>query len=238
LNTAAVVACLALVACHDEHWLSYPWDDRQVFCSNSIDDLSAGADWDLVREQLDVAEHTNAVALMHAHRPGETISFGAIDRVLDLARERHLAFLTYRDLAPDAEPQAGLALAFDDNSIEGWYGIRDRLAAHRAHVTFFVTRWYTLTDDERAMVRTLADDGDDIEPHSVNHLDAVNYVRDHGLDAYMADEVVPSIDVLAQAGYPPATIFAFPFGRSYDQLDDAVLKVVPRVRVSPGSCPY
>jgi len=234
----AIAACLALAACHDEYWLTYPWDDRQILCSLAFDDLSAVANWELINEQLEVASRTNAVALVHAHVPGESVSIAAIERLLTMAGQAGLSYLTYRDLEVGAPRQAGIAIAFDDNAIEAWFGLRDQLAAHRAHVTFFVTRWHSRTDDERAMIRTLADDGDDIEPHSVNHLNAVDYVRNHGLDAYMADEVIPSIDVLTQAGYPPATIYAFPFGSSTDELNDAVLKVVPRVRVSPGSCPY
>src|SRR6185295_10547199 len=106
-------------------------------------------------------------------------------RVLDMAEIHHLAFLTFRELEPGAAPQAGLALAFDDSAIDGWFSLRDRLAAHRAHVTLFVTRWYSLDDSERAELRTLAEDGDDVEPHSVNHLHAREYVQDHGLDAYL-----------------------------------------------------
>ena len=52
-----------------------------------------------------------------------------------------------------------------------------------------------------------------------------------------ADEVVPSIDGLTRAGYPPADTFAFPFGDTSDEITAAVLRIVPRVRVSPGSCP-
>jgi len=234
----AVVACLALAACHDEHWLTYPWDDRQVLCSNPIDDLSAHAKWDLVDYQMDLAERTDAVLLLHAHTPGKSISTGAIERVLTMADQRHLAFLTYRDLVAGAPPQAGVALAFDDNAIAEWYGMRDQLAAHRAHVTFFVARWQSRTDEELAMLRTMADEGDDIEPHSVAHLNAVDYTAAHGLDAYLADEVIPSVDAITAAGYPAATIYAYPFGRTTDEINDAVLQVVPRVRVSPGSCPY
>jgi peptidoglycan/xylan/chitin deacetylase (PgdA/CDA1 family) len=237
-GVAVAAAWLSLAACHDEHWLSYPWDDRQIFCSLPVDDLSTAPDWDLVDEQLDVAARTNAVALMHAHKPGTTISIAGIERVLTMADQRHLPFLTYRELEAGAAPQAGLALAFDDSSIIEWYGIRDQLAAHRAHITLFITRWHSRSDEERAMVRTMADEGDDIEPHSVEHLDPIDYVHDHGIDAYMADEVIPSFDALTQAGYPAATIYAYPFGRSTDELNSAVLRIVPRVRVSPGSCPY
>jgi hypothetical protein len=238
LRVVAIAVGLALIGCHDEHWLTYPWDDRQVLCSVPVDDLSADPPWAMVEGQMYTARTTSSVLLLHAHGPGTTISTGAIERVLRMADKYHLAFLTFRELAPDAEPRAGLALAFDDNDIDGWFGIRDQLAAHRAHVTFFVTRWASRTDSERAELKMLYDDGDDVEPHSTDHLHALDYVAEHGLDAYISDQVIPSIDGLTEAGYPPPNTYAYPFGETDDAINDAVLQIVPRVRVSPGSCPY
>src|SRR5215470_7099778 len=232
-----VVTGALLAGCHDEHWLTYPWDDRRVLCSDTIDDLSATAPWDIVEDQMQVAERTRSVLTLHAHTPGVTISLAAIHHVLILAEQHHLAYVTYRELDASAAPRAGLALALDDNAIDAWFGLRELLAAHDAHVTFFVTRWYSRSDQERAELRQLFDAGHDVEPHSVNHLHAPAYVRDHGLDAYLADEVAPSIDGLTEAGYPPADTFAFPFGDTNDEITTAVLRIVPRVRVSPGGCP-
>ncbi len=236
--SAVVLVGAMLAGCHDEDWLTYPWDDRRVLCSQAIDDLTATAPWDVVQDQMQVAEHTDSVLLLHAHTPGRSITTAAIKRVLIMAEQHHLAYLTYRELDPQAAPRAGLALAFDDSAIDAWFSVRDLLAAHGAHVTFFVTRWYSSTDQERGELRELADDGHDVEPHSVNHLNAPDYVRAHGLAAYLDDEVKPSIDGLIEAGYPPPTIYAYPFGRDTDELDTALLEIVPRVRVSPGSCPY
>jgi hypothetical protein len=72
----------------------------------------------------------------------------------------------------------------------------------------------------------------------VLHLLAPQYVQDHGVAAYLSDEFQPSIDILRAAGYPPPAAYAYPFGRDTPELDAAILKVVPHVRVSPGACPY
>jgi hypothetical protein len=232
------LASAMLAACHDEHWLTYPWDDRRVLCSQTMDDMTETAPWDLAEEQMQIAERTDAVALFHMHNPEHTVSIAAIQRILRMAEHHNLAFLTYRDLDAAVEPRAGLALAFDDNSIGAWFGVRDILAAHGARVTYFVTRWYSRSDEERAELQQLADDGHDVEPHSVNHLHARDYVRDHGLAGYLSDEFQPSIDGLVGAGYPPPTVYAYPFGEASDELNAAILQVVPRVRVSPGSCPH
>lgn len=238
IRIAVVLAGALLAGCHDEHWLTYPWDDRRVLCSDAIDDLDAPAPWDIVEDQMQVAERTGAVLTLHAHKPGITVSLAAIQRVLLMAEQHHLAYLTYRELDAGGPPRAGLALAFDDNSIDLWFSMRGLLAERGAHVTFFVTRWYSRSDQERAELKQLFDDGNDVEPHSVNHLHAPDYVRAHGLAAYLADEVQPSIDGLLEAGYPPPTVYAYPFGETTDELNTAILKIVPRVRVSPGSCPY
>ena len=238
LKIAALALALvpALAACHDGSYLSYEWDDRRVLCSESIDDLSAGDESLLVEDQLEYAADQQRVALFHAHKPGVTVSRAMLEKVLDLADRRGLAYLTYRDLVPGPR-RAGIAIAFDDHAVDLWLGIRDLLAAHHAHVTFFVSRYTLLTDEERAGLATLWADGNDLEPHSVLHLHPLAYAAEHGVDGYLNDEVLPSIDAMAQAGYPP-TAFAYPFGQRDAALDAAILQHVRKVRASPGSCPW
>jgi peptidoglycan/xylan/chitin deacetylase (PgdA/CDA1 family) len=91
----------------------------------------------------------------------------------------------------------------------------------------------------KLQIAQLAADGHDIESHTVNHLHADSYVAEHGLDAYLADEVAPSFDILRAAGYTPSS-FAFPFGAADERTYRAVLELpgVERVRLSLGSCPY
>ena len=241
VRRAYVFACLvvtALCACHDEHWLTYPWDDRQVLCSEPFDDLKESVPWGLIDDQMNVAEATNSVLLLHAHIPGRSVSLDAIKRVLEMARTHQLEFLTIRDLDANAPPRRGLALGFDDDSVELWYGLRGLFDEYGAKITFNVSRWYMKTDEQRAELRQMFEEGHDVEPHSVNHLHAPEYVQKHGLAAYMANEMRPSIEGLLEAGYPPPMIYPYPFGLDSVELNDAILKFVPRVRVSPAACPY
>ncbi|HEU0034733.1 MAG TPA: polysaccharide deacetylase family protein [Kofleriaceae bacterium] len=233
MKRLAVVALLA--GCTSDEFI-YAWDDRPVVCSIPIDDITKDAPWDLVETQLDTAEHSAVVALVHAHIPGVTISSAAIERILDGAEQHGLSFVTYRDLAAGTPPHPGLALAFDDQEIDAWFDIRETLLARNARVTFFLTRFDSRTPEQLDKLAILAGDGHDIEAHSVMHLPAIPYVDEHGLPAYVADEVVPSIEILQQAGYEP-TVYAFPFGASTRELEAAVLEHVDRVRVGPGTCP-
>jgi peptidoglycan/xylan/chitin deacetylase (PgdA/CDA1 family) len=227
-------ALLLLAACAGRgRDVTYHWDDQRVLCSTPIDDIGKAVDWDALDDQLDNAAADGSVAIAHAHKPGVTVSLAAIERLLADAEERGLSTITFREL--DSEPRAALAFAFDDNDPELWLMAQDLLAAHDAHVTLFITRWLSMTDEQHADIDTLAAAGHDLEPHSVNHVDAVQYVADHGLDSYVADEVLPSFTPLEQLGYPPTT-YAYPFGSHDDAIDGAVLAHVSRVR-AVGQCP-
>lgn len=238
LIAGLLVAGLA-TGCHDSDWLSYGWDDRRVLCSDSVDDLSASVDLSLVDQTFAYAERTSSVALFHAHVPGVTISRGMIDWMLRAAEVHHLDFVRYDELEPGRTPRAGFAFAFDDQAVDAWMSARDLFAAHNARVTFFITRFENYTDDMKTELEQLAADGHDIEAHSVNHLHSGRYVDAYGLDAYIADEVQPSIDILRTTGYAPTT-YAFPFGEATESTWNRVLSLdgVGRVRLSPGDCPY
>jgi peptidoglycan/xylan/chitin deacetylase (PgdA/CDA1 family) len=92
-----------------------------------------------------------------------------------------------------------------------------------------VSRYTALGDAERAGLQALAADGHDIEAHSVRHLRAPEYVEDHGLAAYLRDEVDPSIDVLRNDGFE-VHAYAYPFGARTGELDEAVARRVPVIR--------
>jgi len=232
-----LVALPVLVAaCTSEGPLGYAWDDRQVLCSIAIDDLSHDAPRDKIDAEIQRAHDDGTVALFHAHDPTHTISLDAIERVLGLSDAAGLAYVTYAELTPDAAPRPAIALAFDDQWVDDWLQMAPALAAHGARVTFFVTRvamYDAFTVDELSQLAAM---GHGVEAHSVNHLHARDYEAAHGVDAYVADEVLPSIQILEDMGYP-VTSYAFPFGESDAALDAAVLQHVPKVRVSPGSCP-
>jgi hypothetical protein len=231
---------IALVAgCGDNlnDALDYPWDDRNVLCSEPIDDYQQALNWDAIEHRMDLAAEQNWVFIVHAHIPTMTVSLATLERVLTEAENRGLAFFTFRELVPGT-PHGGLALAFDDNSPDQWMLARDTLNAHGAHVTFFLARFTEMTPLGHQEISILAGDGHDMEPHTVNHLHAPDYVAQHGIDAYLADEVLPSFQVLVDAGFPAPAAFAYPFGDHTPEIDTAVLQHVGSVRTTPGQCPW
>src|SRR6188474_3836764 len=73
-RAAMIAAWLAIAACHEEHWLTYPWDDRQILCSQPFDDMEGQAPWGMIERQIELAESTSSVLLLHAHTVGVSVS--------------------------------------------------------------------------------------------------------------------------------------------------------------------
>ena len=64
---------------------------------------------------------------------------------------------------------------------------------------------------------------------AVHHVNGPTYVEHHGLAAYVADEVQPSIDILTADGFEPVA-FAHPYGAHTADIDAAVLERIQLVR--------
>jgi peptidoglycan/xylan/chitin deacetylase (PgdA/CDA1 family) len=231
------VLVIALSACEFNDALYFGWDDRRVLCAQSLDDFVYLIDLQRVLGHLDDAAAHQEVYSVYAHVPGMTISYELIDRLLDEAVSRHLSFVTYHDMLDPSNPRGGLALAFDDARVDEWFSLRDTLRRHGAHVTFFVTRYHEFSEQGRAELAQLAADGHDIEAHGVDHLNATAYAASSSVDAYVTDQVLPSIEILRGDGYP-ATVFAYPFGAHNDQLDRVILEHTDLVRTTAGPCPW
>jgi len=236
------LAILALAACgarhhHRDDEFAYTWTDQRVLCSQGADDYKHPDMRDIVDHQLALARDHGWVALLHVHTPGLTVSTEMLEHVLGQAEADGLATLTYRDLDPGQPHRAGVALSFDDDAPERWFEVRDLLARHHAHVTFFACCWASFSQAQRDDLVQLARDGNDVEPHGAQHVHAVDYAAQHGVAAYVTDEVQPSIDAIAHAGMPPARVYAYPWGEHDDAIDAAVLAHVELVRATRGHCP-
>jgi peptidoglycan/xylan/chitin deacetylase (PgdA/CDA1 family) len=198
-----------------------PRDHVLVHCAVNVDAEALNDDAS-IDSGLDRAARRGEIVELYAHHPGVTVSMATIEHVLAGAQQRGLAFVTYDDFARGTASFPGLALSFDDTSIDAWTATRPLFQQYGARVTFFVSRYFETTDNERAELHQLEADGHAIEPHSVLHLRAPMYVEQNGLAAYMADEFQPSLDLLVADGYAP-TAYAYPFGARTDETDGALL---------------
>ncbi|HET7501396.1 MAG TPA: polysaccharide deacetylase family protein [Kofleriaceae bacterium] len=205
-----------------------------VKCSESIDDkfhLPIEQILDAMARSRDDGDTLH----LYAHSPGVTVQLDTLEAVLGGAVAQGVGFATYRQLSGGVVP-GSVALSFDDHSLDTWTAMRPMLARHHARVTFFVSGFLELSGTERAQLAQLAEDGHDIEYHSTHHLDAADYAEDHGLDGYIADEIVPGLDAMRAAGYT-ITTFAYPFGARNESIDDALAPYFKQLRTIRSTCP-
>lgn len=206
----------------------YSGGERRVHCAVDLDS-KGNVGIASIDGGLDRAAARMEVIELYAHHPGLTIPVSTIEHVVAGAQQRGLAFNTYTDFAAGTWQSPGIALSFDDTSIQAWLDMQPVLAQYGARVTFFVSRYTFLNDTEKADLAELAADGNDIEAHSILHLRAPEYVEDHGLQAYVDDEFQASVDALRADGFP-ISAYAYPFGARSDELDTALLQHVQILR--------
>jgi hypothetical protein len=209
--------------------------ERYVLCASNVDDAHHIAS-EQIDDAFDRAIADGTTVQLYAHRPGGTVQLTTIEGILAAAAEHGMELTTYDQLSAGVVP-GGLALSFDDHSLAEWTALRPMFARYGARVTFFISEFLDLTDDEQAQLRQLADDGHDIEYHSTHHLNAVHYAAAHGIDAYVADEIRPALDAMRAAGYP-TTVFAYPFGARDDAIDAALAPYFTHLRAIRTTCPW
>ncbi len=117
----------------------------------------------------------------------------------------------YITLTTPGTPPPGIALTFDDDSVDAWYAIRPILQSHGAHATFFVSNFANLDQTEINELLTLQADGNEIAFHGYNHEDQIEYLQTHTLDDYMNNEIIKGINLMKSAGFNPVD-FAYPYG--------------------------
>jgi peptidoglycan/xylan/chitin deacetylase (PgdA/CDA1 family) len=126
-------------------------------------------------------------------------------------------------------PGGGVILTFDDHYVSDWLAIDAKLQQFDWKATFFVSNHADLDADGIDGLQTLHAHGHEIAAHSVEHLNAKDFTTMHSVREYVAQEVMPSIDVLAEQGFP-VNAFAYPYGARTAKLDAGLLDYVPILR--------
>jgi peptidoglycan/xylan/chitin deacetylase (PgdA/CDA1 family) len=177
-----------------------------------------------------IDELDDDVLVLYGHTPKPNgVTPETIEAVFARAREDGVDILTFADLAKGTEKRSGIVVSFDDTEIDDWYAMRDIYKRYDAHATFFVTKYPEWTDDGRAKLHTLFAEGHSIEAHSMTHPFICPYVAAYGLDAYITNEVMPSMAVLQADGFTPVA-YAFPGGSMGNAIVDDLAPMIPITR--------
>ena len=123
----------------------------------------------------------------------------------------------------------GIVITFDDHYVESWYSARELFNEYGARVTFFIDNYHQLSTDELNMLRVLNRDGHEIASHGLNHLNALEFIDSNSLEAYLAEEINPSINIMGK-DYLKPTASAYPFGARTEKIDEALFNIFKIIR--------
>ncbi|CAN5691586.1 hypothetical protein BH11MYX2_BH11MYX2_31340 [soil metagenome] len=215
---------------------SHPGDGR-IVCSFDIDNKNE-VSTDSIATGLDRASVNEEIVHLYTHKPAGTVDESTIEEVVAAAADRDLPFVTYEDIAAahEGDELYGLALSFDDHDITGWHPLIPLFERYGARVTFNISEFHQLTDEELAMLKDLQDAGHAIEYHSTNHGNADELTADLGPDGYDEQDIEPDLALMRAAGYAP-TVFAYPFGARSKASDEVLLRNFQILRASSFNCP-
>jgi len=135
-----------------------------------------------------------------------------------------------------SETTTPLYLCLDDSSIDDWYENRDLFNRYGVRVTFYITRFTMLSEDQVEKLHSLKFDGHSIQFHSTFHERAAEYLETHTIDEYIENEVFIGLDAMRAAGFNPVS-FAYPGGSHTPSLDAVCLTIFETLRVSDREGP-
>ncbi|WPR73548.1 polysaccharide deacetylase family protein [Algoriphagus sp. NG3] len=125
----------------------------------------------------------------------------------------------------------GVVITFDDKSISDWNSTHEVLLKYNWKATFCVSEIDTLSSEEIEKLKDFQEYGHEISGHGYNHVDAVKYVKKHGIDSYLDSEVLPMIESMKQKSLTVKS-FAYPYGKHSKKIDASLLKYFNIVRAT------
>src|SRR5450631_505386 len=90
---------------------------------------------------------------------------------------------------PGKMNEAGVVLTFDDDYIDNWYKYLPVLDSMNVKATFYVCLYHKLTPDEVHKLKIIEAHGNEIAFHTANHLNTLQYMKEHGYDQFLNLEI-------------------------------------------------
>lgn len=140
---------------------------------------------------------------------------------------------------PEPKPyKAGVILSFDDAYVDEWAEADDALRKYGWKATFNVCRIDSIGKPEIKKLLQMQKEGHEIAGHGYHHYNAVKFVQQNGIEAYMQQEIEPMIASMKKKSFK-VTSFAYPYGERSEELDRALsskFKII-RGRAFGGEAP-
>ena len=112
-----------------------------------------------------------------------------------------------------------LCLTFDDGVYKQWIPVLPLFAKYGAHATFFFSGMVdpAILD----AMKTIAAAGHSIGLHTVSHADAIPFIPERGVEAYLAEQILPQLEPCRAAGIRIES-FAYPNNRHSEETDESL----------------
>ncbi len=127
----------------------------------------------------------------------------------------------------------GIALTFDDRSIDNWFKYLSLLDSFGAKATFYISSYHLLTIEEKNKLREIQRHGHEIAYHTTFHNNLCEYFKLHRINDLMQMEIYQDLKKMNRDGFYPRT-FAYPFGSHDYYLDNQLLAIFKSVRALNG----
>lgn len=136
--------------------------------------------------------------------------------------------------------RAGVAITFDDHSIEEWHRALDLFRRYDAHATFFVDQFHLLTKEQLRLLEDIRRDGHEIGVHSVDHVNAHVYLAEQPgrtMEDYAREQVLPAVEAMRRRGFAPVS-FSYPGGHGPPEGDAVLLRHFRMLRTNNHYAPF
>lgn len=118
--------------------------------------------------------------------------------------------------------RAGVILSFDDAYVNEWFATNQKLKKYSWKGTFCVSKINTLRHYQILKLQELQKEGHEIAGHTLNHINAADFLRVNTIDEYIHQEINPMLNLMNFYGLK-VTSFAYPYGGRTRKLDSALL---------------
>ncbi|NDP27522.1 MAG: polysaccharide deacetylase family protein [Flavobacterium sp.] len=125
--------------------------------------------------------------------------------------------------------RAGVILSFDDAYVNEWFATNQKLKKYAWKGTFCISKINTLRHYKIKELLELQREGHEIAGHTLNHINAADFLRVHTINEYMNQEINPMLNLMNFYGLK-VTSFAYPYGGRTRKLDAALLQKFKTIR--------
>jgi peptidoglycan-N-acetylglucosamine deacetylase len=123
----------------------------------------------------------------------------------------------------ESKGPGAVVLTFDDKYINEWFSADSVFSGYDWKATFCVTKYGTLTEDEKQKLMALQDNGHEIASHGSKHLRATEYLSEHTMKNYLNEEIFPSLNSMVNDGMDISS-FVYPYGSRSVETDLSLFK--------------